>query len=89
TMSWFEDPAGNRHYVMGEGGGRSVANWLGLPVISQIPIIQTIREGGDAGRPACLDDGAASDIFYKIARDVALGLDALETKPDPKITFVS
>ncbi|OZB16981.1 MAG: hypothetical protein B7X53_07590, partial [Hyphomonas sp. 34-62-18] len=38
-MSWFEDPAGNRHYLMGEGGGRKMAESLGLPLLAEIPML--------------------------------------------------
>ena len=87
TMSWFEDPGGNRHYLMGEGGGARTAQSLGLPLLAQIPMIQAIREGGAAGIPAALSNSAAADLFVNTARDVALALDALQTKPAPEIIF--
>lgn len=87
TMSWFEDPAGNRHYLMGEGGGGRMASALGLPLIGQIPMHQAIREGGDVGKPAAIADETSANLFTNIARDVALSLDALETKPAPQIIF--
>ncbi len=87
TMSWFEDPAGHRHYLMGEGGGERMAKALGLPLLAQIPMIQAIREGGDIGEPAALGDTSAADLFTRTAREVALSLDALQTKPAPRIIF--
>ena len=87
TMSWFEDPAGNRHYLMGEGGGAAMATTLGLPLLGQIPMLQTIREGGDSGKPAALGGGEPGRIFHELARTVAVGLDTLETKPAPEIIF--
>nr|WP_070959054.1 Mrp/NBP35 family ATP-binding protein [Hyphomonas sp. Mor2] len=87
TMSWFEDPAGNRHAIMGEGGGEKMAQTLGLPLLAQIPMVQAIREGGDSGTPAASGDGAIADLFTEIARDVALSLDALQTKKAPEIIF--
>lgn len=87
TMSWFEDPAGIRHFLMGEGGGQRMADALGLPLLARIPMIEAIREGGDAGQPAALGDGPAADLFADLARTVALGIDALETKPAPEIVF--
>jgi len=87
TMSWFEDPAGNRHSIMGEGGGQKMAQALGLPLIAQIPMLQTIREGGDLGEPAANTDDSAASLFTDLAREVALSLDALETKPAPEIIF--
>lgn len=87
TMSWFEDPTGQRHHLMGEGGGARMAQSLGLPLIAQIPMIQAIREAGDQGVPFASTDQNGSGLFTPIARDVALSLDALETKPAPKIIF--
>ncbi|MEO1553051.1 MAG: Mrp/NBP35 family ATP-binding protein [Pseudomonadota bacterium] len=87
TMSWFEDPSGTRHHLMGEGGGARMAQTLGLPLLAQIPMIQTLREGGDAGIPASLSDTTVADLFTDMAREVALSLDALQTKPAPNIIF--
>lgn len=87
TMSWFEDPAGNRHAIMGEGGGEKMAQALGLPLLTQIPMMQSIREGGDTGKPAALNDGADARLFSDVAKEVALSLDALQTRPAPEIIF--
>ena len=87
TMSWFEDPSGQRHAIMGEGGGEKMARALGLPLLAQIPMLQAIREGGDQGVPAAGEGGAASEMFTGIAREVALSLDAVQTKPAPQIIF--
>ncbi len=87
TMSWFEVPAGNRHAIMGEGGGQKMAQALGLPLLAQIPMLQSIREGGDRGEPAASVPGPNAELFTEIARDVALSLDALQTKKAPEIIF--
>lgn len=87
TMSWFEDPSGARHHLMGEGGGARMAQTLGLPMLAQIPMIQSIREGGDTGVPAALSEASVAELFTSTAREVALGLDALQTKPAPDIVF--
>lgn len=87
TMSWFEDPAGNRHYLMGQGGGAVTASALGLPLLAEVPMIQAIREGGDSGQPAALSDEAAGKVFHELARRVAIELDSLVTKSAPEIVF--
>ncbi|MEM9938185.1 MAG: Mrp/NBP35 family ATP-binding protein [Pseudomonadota bacterium] len=87
TMSWFDDPSGARHFLMGDGGGRDMAQVLGLPLLGQIPMLQAVREGGDTGQPAALTDDTAQPLFTDLAREVALSLDALQTKPAPEIVF--
>lgn len=87
TMSWFEDPAGNRHYLMGQGGGSATANALGLPLLAELPMLQAVREGGDSGQPAALTDETAGQLFHELARKVAIELDGLATKPTPDIVF--
>lgn len=87
TMSWFDDPAGHRHYLMGDGGGARMADALGLPLLAQIPMLTDIREGGDSGLPAALGDGPSAPLFAELARTTALGIDALQTKPAPEIVF--
>ncbi|MEE2878083.1 MAG: P-loop NTPase [Pseudomonadota bacterium] len=87
TMSWFEDPTGARHYLMGEGGGQKIADALGLPLLGQLPMLSEIREGGDSGKPAAAGDGSAANLFHEIARSVALNLDSLQTKAPPRIIF--
>lgn len=87
TMSWFEDPAGNRHHLMGQGGGRTIAEALGLPLLAELPILNEIREGGDMGRPAAVGDGPSAKLFHELSRSVALNLDSLQTKAPPRIIF--
>jgi ATP-binding protein involved in chromosome partitioning len=87
TMSWFEDSAGVRQFLMGEGGARRMGAALGLPVLAEIPMLQAIREGGDAGTPSALSGGQPADIFLRLARNVAIALDQLVTKPAPEIVF--
>jgi len=60
---------------------------LGLPVLAEIPMLQAIREGGDAGTPSALSGGQPADIFLRLARNVAIALDQLVTKPAPEIVF--
>jgi ATP-binding protein involved in chromosome partitioning len=87
TMSWFEDPAGNRHPIMGEGGGARMAQTLGLPLLAQIPMLQAIREGGDRGTPAALVGDPSGAFFMNMAREVALNLDTIQSKVAPRIIF--
>jgi len=87
TMSWFEDPSGQRHAIMGEGGGETMARALGLPLLAQLPMLTEIRAGGDAGQPAALGEGSAARLFHELARDTAIAIDQLETRQPPEIVF--
>lgn len=51
NMSWFEDPAGNRHELFGKGGGQTIAEFAEAPLLGQLPLDPTAREWGDAGTP--------------------------------------
>lgn len=87
TMSWFEAPDGSRIPIMGEGGGKRTADALGLPLMAQIPMLQSIREGGDTGRPVSTIGGPAAHHFLQLAKTTAEALDTLQTKPAPEIIF--
>jgi ATP-binding protein involved in chromosome partitioning len=60
NMSWLELPDGSRMELFGSGGGQAVADSLAaltgtrVPLLGQIPIDQTVREGGDDGMPVVL-----------------------------------
>lgn len=88
NMAWFEDPAGNKHYLFGDGGGKRMAGLLGLPLLAELPILQAIREGGDSGAPAFVSDEVTAERFKALSGKVASALETLDTKPAPKISFV-
>lgn len=75
NMSYYEHN-GQREYVFGEGGGRKLAETLGVPFLGEIPLRQSIREGGDRGRPAALE---GSDAEIRLFEQLARTLD--ETTP--------
>lgn len=70
NMSFFLDPAGQRHELFGSGGGLVTAEKLGTTLLGQVPLISKIREGGDRGMPVVVNEpnGPASQIFHEIAR---------------------
>lgn len=51
NMSYFVDPAGQKHELFGSGGGVLVAEKLGTTLLGQVPLIAEIRAGGDSGIP--------------------------------------
>ena len=71
NMAWFtpaELPE-NKYYIFGKNGGKQLAEELSVKLLGQIPIVQSIREGGDSGTPIALQDGhPASNYFMELAR---------------------
>ena len=70
NMAWFtpaELPE-NKYYIFGKDGGKALAEELHIPLLGQIPLVQSIREGGDEGTPIALQAGhPAAEAFNKIA----------------------
>ncbi len=87
TMSWFEDPAGNRHALFGQGGGKAMADALGLPLLAELPLLTAIREGGDTGTPPATGSGQAAGLFADLGQTVLDHLETLQTLPPPQIIF--
>jgi ATP-binding protein involved in chromosome partitioning len=74
NMSYFtpaELPE-NKYYIFGREGGRRLAEEYELPFLGQVPLVQSIREGGDQGVPIVLsDDETTKKAFYEFAGNVA------------------
>ena len=70
NMSWFtpaELPE-NKYYIFGKEGGKKMADEFDIPFLGQIPIVQGIREGGDTGVPAMMnDDEITKKAFWGFA----------------------
>ena len=67
NMSWFtpaELPE-NKYYIFGKDGGKRLAEELNVPLLGQIPIVQSIREQGDAGRPVACDPESITGLAFK------------------------
>ncbi len=74
NMAWFT-PAelpDNKYFIFGEGGGKKLAKQSESMLLGQVPIVQSIRESGDEGRPIVLRDvPQASDAFLEVAKNTA------------------
>ena len=75
NMSYFtpaELPS-NKYYIFGQGGGKTLAKKSNSMLLGQIPLVQSIREGGDSGMPAVLnkDNELVREAWLKVARNVA------------------
>ncbi len=70
NMSYFIVPGmaeqdENRHYIFGKEGGKRLAEEYDIPFLGQIPLVQTIREGGDQGVPVMMGDDAVSKKAFE------------------------
>ncbi len=68
NMSWFT-PAelpDHKYYIFGQGGAQTLAEKYNLPLIAQIPIVESICADSDSGSPAALHDGAVFDALSNI-----------------------
>ena len=74
NMSYFT-PAelpDHKYYIFGKEGGRRLADEYEIPFLGQIPLVQSIREGGDSGVPALMgNDDISARAFHEFAGNVA------------------
>lgn len=77
NMSYFT-PAelpDNKYYIFGKDGGKNLAEEFDIPFLGQIPIVQSIREGGDIGVPAMVsDDALTQKAFMDFAANAVRGI---------------
>ena len=68
NMSYFIDPAGNKHQLFGAGGGIVTAERLGTSLLGQVPLLPEIRQGGDVGEPVVVSapESVAGQAFREI-----------------------
>lgn len=74
NMAYFtpEELPDNKYYIFGKDGGKALAESFKVPFLGEIPIVQSITEGGDSGRPIALDlDHKIAVSFGEIAGRVA------------------
>ena len=72
NMAWFtpEELPNNRYYLFGKGGAARYAEEAGIELLGQVPIIQSIMEGSDEGRPAGGFDPRVEAYYAEIAAKV-------------------
>ncbi|NOT73788.1 MAG: Mrp/NBP35 family ATP-binding protein [Cyclobacteriaceae bacterium] len=73
NMAYFtpEELPENKYYIFGKDGGKNLSEKFGVPLIGQIPLVQSIRESGDSGLPAVMKEGPTADAFIELAETLA------------------
>ena len=73
NMAYFT-PAelpGNKYYIFGKDGGKNLAKERSVPFIGEIPLVQSIRECGDEGKPVVLTEEVSAESFMMLAKSLA------------------
>ena len=79
NMSYFipEDLPNKKYFIFGKNGAKNLAEQLEINLLAQIPIVQSVREASDAGRPAALqNDTPISNSFINFAKEVVKAVEA-------------
>ena len=78
NMAWFtpEELPENKYFIFGKEGAKSLAEELNVNLLGQIPIVQSIREAGDVGRPAVLQEGTPqAEALNELISNVLIQID--------------
>jgi ATP-binding protein involved in chromosome partitioning len=73
NMAYFtpEELPNNKYYIFGNGGAKNLAADLQVPFLGEVPLVQSIREAGDYGRPAALQTASVIEtVFEEITRNI-------------------
>ncbi len=81
NMAWFtpEELPENKYYIFGRDGAKNLAEGMNVPFLGQVPLIQSVREAGDAGRPAVFQENTLiSKHFDEIVLNFVEQVELLE-----------
>lgn len=83
NMAWFtpaELPE-NKYFIFGRDGAKNLAAGMNVPFLGHIPLVQSVREAGDAGRPAVFQEGTiTSEAFEELVRNFVIEVEASKVK---------
>ncbi|MBQ3536578.1 MAG: Mrp/NBP35 family ATP-binding protein [Alistipes sp.] len=76
NMAWFtpKELPDNKYYIFGRGGARAYAEQAGVPFLGDIPIIQSIMDGGECGKPSVANDPDVEHYYREIAQKIIAAL---------------
>lgn len=87
NMAWFtpEELPNNKYYLFGKDGCKKLAEEMNFPLLGQIPLVQSIREGGDYGKPSAVADTLVSEAFMEMARNFLQQTEFRNENMDPTV----
>ncbi|HMK03080.1 MAG TPA: Mrp/NBP35 family ATP-binding protein [Ferruginibacter sp.] len=86
NMSYFtpSELPGNKYYIFGKDGGKNLAEEFDIPFLGQVPIVESIREGGDIGVPAMVgDDDITKKAFMEFTANAVRGIAMRNANMEP------
>ncbi|MFH2141779.1 MAG: Mrp/NBP35 family ATP-binding protein [Bacteroidota bacterium] len=86
NMAWFtpEELPDNKYYIFGNGGCRKLAEKMNVPLLGQIPLVQSIRENSDTGKPSALDSNTViGQVFDELSDKLIAQVKLRNFKIDP------
>ena len=86
NMSWFtpKNHPEEKYFIFGEDGGENLAKSLSLELLGKVPLVESIRQSGDVGRPAVLQQETLVEKYYNDLCDkLILNIDERNAKLDP------
>ena len=86
NMAWFtpEELPENKYYIFGRDGAKNLAFGMEVPFLGHLPLVQGIREAGDAGRPAVFQDSTlTAKAFEELARVFVKEVDIVKSNRKP------
>ena len=90
NMAWFtpaELPE-NRYYIFGKEGCKQLAEEMQVPLLAQIPLVQSICDNGDAGTPAALNSDSATGLAFITLAQAVVTVVNRRNKEQPKTKIV-
>ncbi|MFN5845553.1 MAG: P-loop NTPase [Flavobacteriia bacterium] len=88
NMAWFtpaELPE-NKYFIFGRDGAKNLAAGMDVPFLGHIPLVQSVREAGDAGRPAVFQENTpTAQAFEELVRTFVENVKAVKTRSELKV----
>lgn len=90
NMAYFtpEELPDNKYYIFGKDGGKSLSEKYDVPLLGQVPLVQSIRESGDSGLPAVMKEGPSAEAFKSLAENLARQIAIRNAKQPTLVTEI-